>query len=290
MTHYELAYELLLFLVGEHSFKSILRLNSSPMPENSDQFLKVIKKKIRDQEKIEPNDLMITECKLLRFTFRTLTHQSRETLVLKKTAVRELNLTPGKDLLPDVVSDDDSMMWMRERSWSYIQAALLSVGLIPNSLIEYDFGTTERIMVFYDNSLITEVDYRYELIKKHSYDYGLKNASPLEFLRWFKSMELSTPDNLMRAAKLLNRARNEFGELIEESASEGDLKVLERQTLFKLITAMSIRGYAFDPNAKRNQSTADIQSDLDFLGIGLDQKTILKWLKKAASVLPSDSD
>lgn len=60
----------------------------------------------------------------------------------------------------------------------------------------------------------------------------------------------------------------------------------ETETLFKLIAAMSIKGYAFIPEAKRNQATADIQSDLDQLGISLDPKTILKWVRIACDVLP----
>jgi len=62
----------------------------------------------------------------------------------------------------------------------------------------------------------------------------------------------------------------------------------ETETLYKLIAAMAIRGYAFEPDAKRNQATADIRSDLDLLGISLDQKTILKWVRIACDVVPKD--
>jgi hypothetical protein len=48
----------------------------------------------------------------------------------------------------------------------------------------------------------------------------------------------------------------------------------ETETLYKLIAAMAIKGYMFVPDAKRNQPTGDIQSDLDQLGTSLDQKTI----------------
>jgi len=62
----------------------------------------------------------------------------------------------------------------------------------------------------------------------------------------------------------------------------------ETETLLKLIAAMAIKGYMFKPEAKRNTATADIQSDLDQLGISLDQKTILKWLRIACDVVPKD--
>jgi hypothetical protein len=62
----------------------------------------------------------------------------------------------------------------------------------------------------------------------------------------------------------------------------------ETATLYKLIAAMAIKGYMFVPDAKRNQATADIQSDLDQLGISLDQKTILKWVRIACDIVPKD--
>jgi len=49
---------------------------------------------------------------------------------------------------------------------------------------------------------------------------------------------------------------------------------------------MAIAGYKFDQDAKRNQATSDIQSDLDQLGIPLDQRTILKWLREACEIIP----
>jgi hypothetical protein len=62
----------------------------------------------------------------------------------------------------------------------------------------------------------------------------------------------------------------------------------ETETLLKLIAAMAIKGYMFKLEAKRNPATADIQSDLDQLGISLDQKTILKWVRIACDVVPKD--
>jgi len=51
---------------------------------------------------------------------------------------------------------------------------------------------------------------------------------------------------------------------------------------------MAIAGYKFDQDAKRNQATSDIQSDLDQLGIPLDQRTILKWLREACEIIPKN--
>ncbi|MEQ1719449.1 MAG: hypothetical protein ABL907_26235, partial [Hyphomicrobium sp.] len=70
-------------------------------------------------------------------------------------------------------------------------------------------------------------------------------------------------------------------------APEEQFKGLERNSAFKLISAMSIVGYTYDPRNPKNTATAEIRRDLEGLGIGLDDGTILKYLKAAAKILPS---
>ena len=64
----------------------------------------------------------------------------------------------------------------------------------------------------------------------------------------------------------------------------------ERETLLKLIIGMAISGYSYDPQAKRNEATSDIVSDLELNGIPLDPDTVSKWIKEASDQLPSDVD
>ena len=64
--------------------------------------------------------------------------------------------------------------------------------------------------------------------------------------------------------------------------------IAKKNSLLTLVAGMAIKGYRFDPNANRNEATSDIQSDLDELGIGLDQKTILKWLREATALVDKD--
>lgn len=64
----------------------------------------------------------------------------------------------------------------------------------------------------------------------------------------------------------------------------------ERESALKLIMGMAIGGYAYNPNAKRNDSTADIVSDLDRKGLHLDPDTVRKWLKEGRDLLPPESE
>jgi hypothetical protein len=52
---------------------------------------------------------------------------------------------------------------------------------------------------------------------------------------------------------------------------------------------MAVRGYSWDPKALRSTTVAEIRSDLEGLGIGLDDDTIRTWLKRAAAEVLPDS-
>jgi hypothetical protein len=75
----------------------------------------------------------------------------------------------------------------------------------------------------------------------------------------------------------------------EKSTHPEALGGKERESLLKLIAAMAIKGYCYNPTARRNDATADIAHDLALLGISLDRDTILKWLRESADLLPPEA-
>lgn len=83
----------------------------------------------------------------------------------------------------------------------------------------------------------------------------------------------------------LQEAGTMITQLRQARASNGSIGIIEKTTLLKLVAAMAVMGYAFKPDAARNDATKDIQSDLDKLGLGLDSKTILKWLREACDTI-----
>ena len=57
--------------------------------------------------------------------------------------------------------------------------------------------------------------------------------------------------------------------------------------IFKVIIAMAISGYCYNPMSDRNDAISSIKDDLEKNGVALDANTIRKWLKIAVeSVLP----
>lgn len=86
-------------------------------------------------------------------------------------------------------------------------------------------------------------------------------------------------------------AKIKAGSAVRGSASADDkpLGTTERNSLLTLVIGMAVKGYGYDPAAKRNDSTGDIFSDLHSLGIGMDQNTIRKYLREGADLLPGDA-
>ncbi|XHC10687.1 hypothetical protein ABWH98_24685 [Labrenzia sp. ac12] len=78
-----------------------------------------------------------------------------------------------------------------------------------------------------------------------------------------------------------------FGQRTENSEAP-DISETEKKSLLKLIAAMSIEGYGFNPKASKNDSTTKIVSALERLGIELDRKTILKWLREASKEVAAE--
>lgn len=56
----------------------------------------------------------------------------------------------------------------------------------------------------------------------------------------------------------------------------------ERETLLKLIAAMSCEQYGYDPKNERSEVARSILDDIEQIGSTMDAKTIRKWLKEAS--------
>jgi hypothetical protein len=108
------------------------------------------------------------------------------------------------------------------------------------------------------------------------------------------------PDNFHPAGALpedsvlvvRTEALRDFEKSIAGSGDEEKaLSTTERTSLLKMVIGMAIKGYSYDPEAKKSTATKDILKDLDDLGVGLDAGTLLKWLRQARDeVLPTKTN
>jgi len=51
---------------------------------------------------------------------------------------------------------------------------------------------------------------------------------------------------------------------------------------------MACEQYNFNPTLTRSSATSSIRDDIETVGLSMDNKTILKWLKEAAALIPNE--
>ena len=204
------------------------------------------------------------------------------------------NQRAEKENFPEI-SDDEFAKLTNEPLWTVANAILYILGHKSET-------TGSLIKGFVSNRRVTKKIIEYlkdaasigDLILVGDFESDEElllntKVKPKEFIDWIEILPLDLPfPNLTKeSVKLADHAiSNE--RTIPREVLDTELTERERQTLLKLIAAMAIRGYKFDQTAKRNEATRDIQNDLDHLGISLDQKTILKWLREACSLIPNE--
>jgi hypothetical protein len=84
----------------------------------------------------------------------------------------------------------------------------------------------------------------------------------------------------------LEQVRLEAAVASVASPAEKPQSPRERMGMLKVIYAMAIRGYAFDPTAKRSNLVAEIVGDLALQGLSVSDDTIRRYIKEACDLLP----
>jgi hypothetical protein len=177
----------------------------------------------------------------------------------------------------------DLDFWARAATWTDEQAVMLSLNRHPEqkyldcmkALSLTEIQKSELAMNFFDR--VALVAYAKEAGQIS------KEGKAIDFVAWFKQMEFDVRADLIEQVK---RFQTNTPNLAPDQ--EKQLTDRERETLLKLIAAMAVKGYRFDPNMDRNAATADIRGDLELLGFPMDNKTILKWLRAATDLVDKD--
>jgi hypothetical protein len=60
--------------------------------------------------------------------------------------------------------------------------------------------------------------------------------------------------------------------------------------MLKLIIGMAVKGYSFNPKAKRGDKIMDIVCDLERCGVPLSDDTVRRYLREAADLLPPEEN
>jgi hypothetical protein len=102
----------------------------------------------------------------------------------------------------------------------------------------------------------------------------------------------SDPPEMLAQMKALTIERLSFDRWVienfedESPLPEKPVGTSERNALYKLVIGMAIGGYRYDPKALRSNTSTEISSDLNEIGLEITPETVLKYLKLATKIVP----
>lgn len=186
---------------------------------------------------------------------------------------------------PDYVAD--FKYWGQMARYKLDEALVLSVGVEPIHFNEKALdGMSKKID---QNRLYPALEYLAKRREQFRRNFrGATGAwslvSPRDLKAWFDEISLDVHPDFY--AELERRFPEPKIKTVKDF--EKRLSPQERETLLKLIAAMSCEQYNFDPDAVRNSATSSIRDDIETVGLSMDNNTIRKWLKEAAVLVPKE--
>lgn len=198
----------------------------------------------------------------------------------------------------------DFPRWSRKPSWTLDEAIALSFGRDPGKVT---WAIIEKHLS--ESSFAKEYAERRDIALRAAATGEIDDPiRPGRFLEWTSMSNIDLPDDLIDAiatyrseivdwksayeaiSKRRDEMEAEVAALRQVESQKRDLGTREQDSLLKLAIGMAIAGYKFDPKSKKNKATSEIYSDLEKLGIPLDEGTILKWLRAGAELVPRENE
>lgn len=180
--------------------------------------------------------------------------------------------------------------WARSEFLTIDEVVWLSVGLEPSQqvidMIEpYDRRGTKQKR---DNVAVYMSRHK-ETIRRKFDPHGMSKNPDLEVLRdWIVSVDLKVHPGF---TSMLENKLNLSSSPAHVSNLPESLKPMEdreKLSMSKLIAAMAIDGYGYDPKARRSDIPNEIQGIADRMGLEISGNTIRKYLKMGSELIPDD--
>ena len=108
--------------------------------------------------------------------------------------------------------------------------------------------------------------------------------SALEVLKEQEDLIAANADYANALEADLTEAEAEIEELraAQGAVDQDTPSARERNNMLKIIHAMAVKGYSYDPAAQKSKIPGEIESDMNLLGLDLSAASIRKYLKEAA--------
>lgn len=169
--------------------------------------------------------------------------------------------------------------WALAPSWRLEEGAALSLR-VPPEFVSIDHDVRQL-----PHEIRRQFERRLTFAERaYSKRQLLFTPTPREFLDWAASVGF--PFSEAWEAAVPDEVSEDEAQVDVEPSAEPTTR--ERSSLLKLVIGMAVIGYKYDPERDRNEAIKEIADDLDSLGIGMDVKTIRKWLREGAEILPRE--
>lgn len=181
----------------------------------------------------------------------------------------------------------DFSYWRTMPKLSLHEALMLSVGLDPKSYSHDHLNDMQKRKKKYEplwSALQFLLDRR-EVFRRF-YPVGVSGYMSMSFPTLKRAMETYGVELDQEFREALAMRCPDAKHAHETPSTSKSVSSHERETLLKLIAGMATEQYGFDPRHQRSETFKNILEDLDRAGLSMDAKTVRKWVRLAAELIP----
>lgn len=180
--------------------------------------------------------------------------------------------------------------WAKHEFLSLDEVVWLSVGFEPEerfiaSIKEFDErGNRQKL-----DEVTTYMSRHKEIIRRKFDPYNQRYKPKFdELFAWINEVDLTVHSDFCEMISRKAKASGNASQPDVKREDSGKFDGRERVSMVKLIAAMAIDAYGFDPTEKRSDIPNEIAGIADRLGLNLTSKTIRKYLRDGSEKLPED--
>jgi len=176
----------------------------------------------------------------------------------------------------------DIEYWGRIARFSFVEAACVTIGFDPKHYDEKHFKRHNY------HPVIEFFLARLEMIRR---EFAQGDIRRRELLSWIKAIDVPVHAEFLKQLESANRvSRYNFKQDDLADRSDGPRKIDHREkvSMAKIITALAIDGYGYDPEAKKSPIPSEVENVAAKLGLNITDDTIRLYLKLGAQHLPKD--
>ncbi|UTH72513.1 hypothetical protein [Chromobacterium sp. IIBBL 290-4] len=178
--------------------------------------------------------------------------------------------------------------WLKYDEWTTKEAALIFLGLHPEAMkgLGINIGTSIDLIPeeFQEVARLCQVFKRADW-SHLGVNYYNGKLHPAAYFQMADEKQIEIDELVLEVARKWYRNKSASTNSEGEHA-DVELRKLERDSLFKIVIGWAISIYSYDPSAKRNPHLSAMREDIERAGLSIDDETLRKWLREAASILP----